>query len=204
MILYSVVHGGRFPPDHEQRFSLVVSPRSFRMGFGPLSEASLRALSLTTRFLVVLTATTRLREFKALSSVLPFVGSDACLAYVPQFGAQSESLAHSIPRSFLVESLSDFAEGLVDDLLLCPARALCISLNRSRWSIPFASSPLSRRVFDGGIHPLRQVNLAAGASHLRWVPSEPMGFAVAPPISPYTGPGQSLWSWRPPLGAQVR
>ena len=30
-----------------------------------------------------------------------------------------------------------------------------------------------------------------------------MGFAVAPPISPYTGPGQSPRSWRPPLGAQV-
>ena len=27
---------------------------------------------------------------------------------------------------------------------------------------------------------------------MRWVSLEPMGLAVAPPISPYTGPGQSL------------
>ena len=30
--------------DHERRLSLVLSPRSFQMGFEPLSEASLRAL----------------------------------------------------------------------------------------------------------------------------------------------------------------
>ena len=78
---------GRFPLDHERRLSLVVSPRSFRMGFEPLSEASLRALLLAARFLVVLTVAASLREFKALSSVLPFLGSDTSLAYVPQFGA---------------------------------------------------------------------------------------------------------------------
>ena len=31
----------------------------------------------------------------------------------------------------------------------------------------------------------------------------PWDIAVAPPISPSTGPGQSPRSWRPPLGAQV-
>ena len=77
-----------------------------------------------------LTAPTRLREFKVLSSVLPFVGSDACLTYVPQFGAQPESLTISIPRFFLVESLSDFAEGLDEDLLLFPAHALRMSMTR--------------------------------------------------------------------------
>ena len=38
------------------------------------------------------------------------------------------------------------------------------SLRRSRLSIPFALLPLSRRVFDDGIRPLRVVALAAGAS----------------------------------------
>ena len=38
---------------------------------------------------------------------------------------------------------------------------------------------------------------------MRWVPSEPMGLAVAPPISPYTGPGQSLRFCHTPIGAQV-
>ena len=36
----------------------------------------------------------------------------------------SESLPHSIPRSFLVESLSAFAVGLADALWLCPVSAL--------------------------------------------------------------------------------
>ena len=79
---------GRFPLDHERRLSLVVNLRFLRMGFEPLSEASLRALSLAARFLVVFTVAASLREFKALSSVLPFLGSDTYLAYVPQFGAQ--------------------------------------------------------------------------------------------------------------------
>ena len=35
---------GRFPLDHERRLSLVLSPRSFQLGFAPLSEASLSAL----------------------------------------------------------------------------------------------------------------------------------------------------------------
>ena len=77
---------------------------------------------------MVLTAAASLREFWALSSVLPFPGSDTCLAYVPLFEAQSESLTHSIPRSFLVESLSALAEGLAAALLLCPERALRLFL----------------------------------------------------------------------------
>ena len=48
----------------------------------------------------------------------------------------------------------------------------------------------SRRVFDGSIHPLRQ-----GSFTVWWVPSEPMGFAVAPPVLPYTRLGQSPLSW---------
>ena len=77
------------------------------------------------------------------------------------------------------------------------------SLHRSRLSIPFAISPLSRRVFTDGISPLRAVALADGRLPRRWVPSEPMGLALAPPISPYTGPGQSPRICCAPLGAQV-
>ena len=65
------------------------------------------------------------------------------------------------------------------------------SLHRSRLSIPFALSPLSRHVFADGVSPLRAVALEEGRLPMRWVPSEPMGIAVAPTISPYTGPGQS-------------
>ena len=38
---------------------------------------------------------------------------------------------------------------------------------------------------------------------MRWVPSEPRGFAVAPPIPPSTELGQSPRSGRTPHGAQV-
>ena len=122
---------GRFPLLHDRRLSLVLSPGSFRMGFEPLSEASLHTLWLPARFLVVLTAAASLREFSAHSSVLSFPGSDTCLAYVPQFGAPSESLTHSIPRSFSVESLSSFAEGLLTlscYVLRVPSAFLCVGL----------------------------------------------------------------------------
>ena len=73
---------------------------------------------------VALTAAASLREFSPLSLVLPLQGSATYLASVPQFEAPSESLTHSIPHSFLVESLSAYAVGLADALWLYPERAL--------------------------------------------------------------------------------
>ena len=52
-------------------------------------------------------------------------------------------------------------------------------------------SPLSRGVFADGICLLLAVALAEGRLPMCRVPSEPLGLAVAPPISPYTGPGRS-------------
>ena len=77
------------------------------------------------------------------------------------------------------------------------------SLRRSRFSISFAMSPLSRNVFADGIRLLRTVALAEGRLPMRWVLSEPLGLTVASPISPYTGPGQSPQFCRTPFGAQV-
>ena len=65
------------------------------------------------------------------------------------------------------------------------------SWRRSLLSIPFALSPLLRHIFADGVHPLQAVALVEGRLPIRWVPLEPMWLAVAPPISPYTGPGQS-------------
>ena len=48
------------------------------------------------------------------------MAGDECLSYIPQLVAKSESLTRSIPRSFLVTPLADFAAGLDYDLLLCP------------------------------------------------------------------------------------
>ena len=67
-----------------------------------------------------------------MSFIVTFVGGDACLSYIPQFVAKAESLTHSIPRSFLVKSLADFAAGLDIDLLLCLLRALRLYLLRAR------------------------------------------------------------------------
>ena len=141
--------------------------------FKPLSRAPLRALTQKVLFLLALATAKRVRELQALSSVVTFVGGDACLSYVPKFVAKSESLI-SISRSFLVKSLPDFAAGLDDDLLLCPVRALRIYLDRTT-----PLNPLRHRLFVSSRHPslalsknavsffLRDVITAAGAS--RWV-----------------------------------
>ena len=142
-------------------------------------------------------------EFSACSSVLPFPGSDTCLVYVPQFGAPSESLTHSIPHSFSVKSLSAFAEGLTDTLLLCPVRALRLSLRRSRYRSRLHCRP-SRAVSSLTVSIFCEWSLLRqGRLPMHWVPLEPMGFAVAPPISPYTGPGQSPRLDVSPLGLRL-
>ena len=109
--------------------------------FEPLSGAPLRALTQKVLFLLALATAKRVGELQALSSVVTFVQGDACLSHVPQFVAKSESLTRSIPRS-LVKSLSDFAAGLDDDLLLCPVRALRIYLDRTA-----SLAPLRHRLF---------------------------------------------------------
>ena len=75
-----------------------------------------------------------------------------------------------------------FAVGLTDAIWLCPVRALRLF---------FASVSFVDPVRTVSVRPLRAVALEEGRLPMRWVPSEPMGLAVAPPILPYTGPGQS-------------
>ena len=101
-------------------------------------------------FLLALATAKRVGELQALSSVVTFVHGDACLSYVPQFVAKSELLTRSIPLSFLVKSLSDFAGGLDNDLLLCPVRALRIYLDRLS-----SLSPLRHRLFVSPCRPTR-------------------------------------------------
>ena len=82
---------------------------------------------------MILPAAASRREFFPLCLVLPLPGSVTFLAFVPQLEALSESLTHSIPRSFLVVALSASAVGFVDDLWLCPQPFLCVGLvDRSR------------------------------------------------------------------------
>ena len=174
--------------------------------FEPLS----RALTRKVLFLLALATAKRVGELQALSSIVTFVGGDACLSYVPQFVAKSESLTRSIPRSFLVKSLSAFAAGLDDDLLLFPVRALRIYLDRTN---PLA--PLRHRLFVSPRRPSRAISKNAvsscamslpqqGRLDLRWVMLEPMTYVVSPPQSRSTVTGLSPRLWSPPLGAPVR
>ena len=132
--------------------------------FEPLSEASLRALSQKTLFLMALATAKRVGELQALSSIVTYVGSDACLSYVPQFVAKSESLNRSTPHSFLVKSLSDFAAGLNEDLLLCPVRALRIYVTQTR-----PLTPVRHRLFVSPRRPSRAMSKNAVSFFLREV-----------------------------------
>ena len=149
------------PPDWDLSTVLtyLVSP-----AFEPLSQASFRALPLKTLFLLALAIAKRVGELQALSSIVTFVAGDACLSYIPQFVAKSESLTRSIPRSFLVKSLADFAAGLDTDLLLCPVRALRLYLLRAR-----SLSPGRHRLFVSPRRPSRAMSKNAVSFFLREV-----------------------------------
>ena len=149
------------PPawDLSKVLTYVVSP-----AFEPLSQASFRALTLKTLFLLALATAKRVGELQALSSIVAFVGGDACLSYIPQFVAKSESLTRSIPRSFLVKSLADFAAGLDTDLLLCPVRALRLYLLWAR-----SLSPGRHCLFVSPRRPSRAMSKNAVSFFLREV-----------------------------------
>ena len=67
----------------------------------------------------------------SLSPLLSFLGEDIFLSYLPEFRAKSESDSNPLPRYFCVRSLHDFMGHLLDELLLCPVRALRIYLDRT-------------------------------------------------------------------------
>ena len=121
--------------------------------FEPLRVASLRNLTKKVLFLFALATAKRVGELQALSRLVSFVHADACVSYVPEFVAKTESLSNPIPRSFLAKSLSDFVAGLQEKLLLCPVRALRIYLDRSA-----SFSPLPRRLFISPRWPSRALS----------------------------------------------
>ena len=111
----------------------------------------------------------------------------------------SESLTHSIPRSFLVVALSASAVGFADALWLCPDRAPSRIFASVSLLDPVALLPLLHRVLAAGFRPWCAFRFCGEASPLRWFRRGPWGVAVAPPLSPYTGPGWSrqfaVWLW---------
>ena len=94
------------------------------MRLRPLPVGSPGALGLTV-LLLLPSLRLQVSESSSLSAwSFPFRGLSLFLAFVPLLEALSESLTHSIPRSFLVVALSASAVGFADALWLCPERAL--------------------------------------------------------------------------------
>ena len=92
--------------------------------FEPLHQASLRDMTRKTLFLTALASAKRVCELQALSRTVSFSASAAAVSYVPEFIAKTESAFRPLPRSFDIQSLSDFAAGLPDEMLLCPSLLL--------------------------------------------------------------------------------
>ena len=145
--------------------------------FESLASSSLRNLAKEVLFLIFLATAKRVGELQAVSWYVSFVASDACLSYVPEFVAKTESSSNPLPRSFLVMSLSDFTAGLEEELLLCPVRALCIYLsrtssaaNRPRHLFVSPCSPFRSMSKNGISYFLREVIHEAGASREVGVP----------------------------------
>ena len=99
--------------------------------YGPLQSLSVSNLSKKVLFLLSLATAKRVSELQALSCVVSFSSAGTTIFYVLEFLAKTESALRPLPRSFLVKSLTDFAKGLDDDLLLCPVRCLREYLQRT-------------------------------------------------------------------------
>ena len=104
------------------------------------------------------------REFFPLCLVLPLQGSVTFLTFVPQREALSESLTHSIPRSFLVVALSASAVGFADALWLFPERALRLFFASVSLVDPVVLSPLLHRVYADGFRHWCTLHFCGGAS----------------------------------------
>ena len=116
----------------------------------------------------------RVGELQALSSIVSFSSDGAVVSYVPEFLAKTESALRPLPHSFLVKSLTDFAAGLDEDLLLCLVRCLRVYLQRTA---PGVNRP--RRLFVSPKNPSRSISKNAISYFLREVIAEAGASSVA-------------------------
>ena len=99
-----------------------------------------------------------------------FSSSAAAVSDVPEFLAYTETAVRPLPRTFAIQSLSDFAAGLPDELLLCPVRALSEYVAKTSRVVNrpqrlFVSSRCPRAMLKNGISfLLREVKVHSGAS----------------------------------------
>ena len=161
------------------------------MWLPPLTVGSPGTLGLPVRLLFPPCGCESARVLPSLLGPSPSGVCDFFLAFVPLLEAMSESLTHSFPRSFLVVALYASAVGFADALWLCPEHALRRLFASVSLFAPVALSPLLHRVFPDGFRLWCAFAFAKGRLPRRWFRRGPWGVAVAPPISPYTGP---VWS----------
>ena len=140
------------------------------MRLPPLPVGSPGVLGLPVRLLFP-SLRLRVSESSSISAwSFPFRGLSLFLAFVPLLEALSESLTHSIPRSFLVVALSASAVGFADALWLCPERALRRFFASVSSLAPVALSPLLHRVFADSFRHWCAFCFCGGASPLALVP----------------------------------
>ena len=145
------------------------------MRLRPLPVGFPGALGLTVRLLLP-TLRQRVSECSSLSAwFFPFRGLSPLLAFVPLLEDLSESLTHSIPRSFLVVALSASAVGFADALWLCPECALRRFFASVSLFDPVALSPLLHRVFTDGFRHWCVFRFCGGASPLAFGPVWALG-----------------------------
>ena len=119
-----------------QGFGVLVRPSFCALGISFLSES----VQDGTVFLLAMATAKRIGELQALSFSVSYRGDDLVFHYVPFFLAKIESVSHSLPKSVIVQSLTDFV-GDLPERVLCPVRAIRY-LRRAVRSVEFTPSTL--------------------------------------------------------------
>ena len=129
--------------------------------FEPLAEASFRNQSRKALFLLAMATARRLGELQALSFSVSYREDDLVFHYGPFFLAKIEAVSHPLPRSVIVQSLTDFV-GDLPERVLCPVRAIRY-LRRAVRSVEFTASTL----FVSPSDPTRHMSKNAMSFFLR-------------------------------------
>ena len=80
--------------------------------FEPLAKASFRNQSRKALFLLAMATAKRIGELQVLSFSVSYRGKDLVFHYGPFFLARIEAVSHPLPRSVIVQSLTDFVGDL--------------------------------------------------------------------------------------------
>ena len=129
--------------------------------FEPLARASFLDKTKKALFLLAMATAKRVSELQALSFSVLFQGEDLVLYYDPFFRAKTESAANPLPRSVIVQSVSDFA-GDLPKRVQCPVRAIKFLRKAARSAFYIPS-----RLFVSPRNPERAMSKNAMSFYLR-------------------------------------